>query len=156
MENIGSAQSEQLMVLLAQRVKDNHADLVGRYLGVLQESLFTSRALVRPSALKSVAADEVEALLNFLRQSGFSAIERGEKLHQAGFNAGAILRLSQATRQFLLHGLENHQIAPMLKIVDDYETAIIEGFVQSIDNVNKAERAQLERVLNNLHQNGGK
>ena len=111
---------------------------------------------MRPSALKSIAVDEVESLLHFLRQSGFSAAERGEKLHQAGFNAGAILRLSQVTRQFLLHGLENHQIAPMLKIVDAYETAIVEGFVQSIDNVNKAARVQLERVLNALHQNGGK
>ncbi len=156
MENISSAQSEPLLALLVQRIEDHRVELVDRYLGILRESLFSNRAEVRPSALKSIAADEAESVLHFLRQSGFSAIERGEQLHQAGFNAGAILRLSQVTRQFLLHGLENHQIAPMLKIVDAYEMAIVEGFVQSIDNTHKAERAQLERVLNNLNQRGDK
>jgi hypothetical protein len=154
MENMSSAGSEQLLALLMQRIEDQRIDLAGRYFDVLRESLFSNRAEVRPSTLKSIAAGEVESLLHFLRQSGFSAIERGELLHQAGFNAGAILRLSQVTRQFLLTGLENHQIAPMLKIVDAYETVIVEGFVQNIDKANKAERAQLERVLNSLHQRG--
>jgi hypothetical protein len=154
MENQSSAASEQLLALLMQRIEDQRADLVGRHFDVLRESLFSHRAEVRPSTLKSIAADEVESLLHFLRQSGFSATDRGELLHQAGFNAGAILKLSQVTRQFLLNGLENHQIAPMLKIVDAYEAAIVEGFVQSIDKSNKAERAQLERVLNSLHKRG--
>ena len=127
---------------------------VNRHLGVLRESLFASRAEVRPSALKSFAADEVEVLLRFLRQAEPSTAERGEQLQQAGFKAGAILRLSQVTRQFLLNGLENHQIALMLKIVDAYEVAIVAGFIQSIDNTNKAERDQLERVLTALQQRG--
>jgi hypothetical protein len=82
MENTSSAQSEQLLALLAQRVEDQRADLVGRYLGVLREALFSSRAEVRPSALKNIAADEVETLLRFLRQTG-RHLKRGEQLHQA-------------------------------------------------------------------------
>ena len=149
MENTNSAQTEQLMDLLAQRVEVNRADLVGRYLGVLRESLFSNRAEVRPNLLKGIAADETDTLLNFLRQSGFSGVERGEQLHRAGFNAGAILKLSQITRQFLLSHLENHQIAPMLEIVDTYQAAIMEGFVGSLDKTNLIE---LERTRNALQR----
>ncbi len=156
METISSAPSGQLMVLLARRVEDKCADLSGLYLGVLREALFASRAEVRPSMLKQVAADEVEALLNFLRQAEFSAVKRGEQLHQAGFNVRAVLRLGQATRQFLLDHLEDHQTALMLEIVDAYEMAVIEGFVQSIENTNKIERDQLRNVLTALHQRNEK
>jgi len=154
MENTGSAQSEQLLALLAQRVDDQRTDLVGRYLGVLREALFSSRAEVRPSALKNIAADEVETLLRFLTQAESSIAKRGEQLHQAGFTAGAVLKLSQVTRQFLLDHSENGQIAPMLEIVDAYEMAVIEGFVQSIDDTNQIERGKLERVLTALRQRG--
>jgi hypothetical protein len=152
MESSSSAQAEQLMVLLIQRVEDQRTDLAGRYFGVLREALFSNRAEVRPSALRQTAADEVEALLYFLKQSGLSPAQRGEQLHQAGFTAGAVLRLSQVTRQFLLDHSENGQIARMLEIVDAYEMGVIEGFIQSIDNTNKIERAQLERVLTALHR----
>jgi hypothetical protein len=149
MVNTNSTQPEQLRELLAERVEVQRADLTARYLAILRESLFSNRAEVRPSILKGVAADEADALLNFLRQSGFSGAERGEKLHQAGFNAGAILKLGQVTRQFLLNHLENNQIAPMLVLVDVYQEAIIEGFVQSID---KEKLIELERVRNALQR----
>ncbi len=154
MEIMSSAQSEQLRALLAQRVEEYRTNLVDRYIGVLRESLFSNRAEVRPSLLKSVAADEAEALLHFLRQPEFHATERGEQLHQAGINVRAVLRLSQVTRQFLLSHSENSQTAPMLELVDAYETEVAEGFIQSIDNANKIERGQLERVLIALQQRG--
>ncbi len=156
MEKISSVRAEQLIALLAQRVDDRRADLVSRYFDVLRESLFSNRAEVRPSTLKSVAADEVEALLHFFRQPDFSAKERGKQLHRAGFNAGAVLRLGQVTRQFLLNHSDNGQIAPLLEIVDAYETGVVEGFIQSIGDTNKAERVQLERVLIALYQRGDK
>lgn len=154
MEKTSSAQAEQLMVLLVQRIEDHRSDLVDRYVGVLREALFSSSAQARPSALKQIAADEAEALLYFLRQSGGSPAKRGEQLHQAGFNARVVLKLSQVTRQFLLNHSENGQIAPMLEVVDAYETGVVEGFIQSMDNTNKIERAQLERVLTALRQRG--
>jgi hypothetical protein len=147
MGNTTSDQNEQLVNLLAQRVEVNRAELIGRYQQVLQESLYTNRASVRPSMLKQIATDEAEALLNFLRQSEFSGAERGEKLHQAGFNAGSILKLSQVTRQFLLNHLENHQIAPMLEIVDMYQQAVIEGFIQSIEKVNLSDLDQARTIF---------
>ena len=150
MENTNSAQPEKLRELLAERVEAQRADLVPRYFVVLRESLFSNRAEVRPSMLKSIASDEADALLNFLRHADFSGAERGERLHQAGFNAGAILKLGQVTRQFLLNHLENSQIAPMLVLVDVYQEAIIEGFVQSID---KEKLIELERVRNALQHN---
>ncbi len=156
MENRSSAPSEQLVALITQRVEDHRADLVGRYLDVLRESLFSNNAEVRPSTLKRVAAEEAEALLHFLSQPGLLATERGEELHRAGFNVGAVLRLNQVTRQFLLKHSENGQIAPILEIVDAYEMEVIEGFIHSIDNANEIERGQLERVLAAIHQHGTK
>lgn len=149
MENVYSTQPDKLMALLTQRVEDNLAELAERHLTVLRESIFSNRAELRPSTLKSIAMEEAEALLHFLKQTKFSPSERGEQLHVAGFNAGAILRLNQVTRQFLLQQLENHQIAPMLEIVDTYQRMIIEGFVQSID---KANLVELERVRNALQR----
>ncbi len=155
MENMSSVQPEQLMALLAQQVEDHRADLVDCYIGVLRESLFSNRAEVRPNMLKSIAAEEAETLLRFLRQAGSFAAERGGQLHQAGFTARAVLKLSQVTRQFLLAHSENGQIAPMLDVVDAYEMAVIEGFIQSIDKANEIERGQLERVLAAIHQREG-
>ena len=129
-----SQQAESLLTLLVQRVDADRVDLINRYQRILRESLFSSRADLRPSMLKQIAADEVEALLHFLRRSGFSSVERGEQLHVAGFNAGAILRLSQVTRLFLLNHLEDHQIVPMLDLVHDYQEAVILGFVKSLEN----------------------
>ena len=156
MEDLSSAASEPLMAILAQRVDEQRADLLDRYVSVLREALFSSRAQVRPSALKQIAAEEAEALLYFLRQAGFSAAKRGAQLHQAGLNARAVLRLNQVTRQFLLAGLENHHIVSVLDIVDAYELATVEGFIQSIDDAHQVARGELERVLHALHQRGDK
>jgi len=154
METKSPVQSEQLRALLAQSIEDHNPDLAARYLAVLREALFSSRAEVRPSVLKSFAADEVEVLLQFLRQAESCATAHGERLHQAGFHVGAIVKSIQVTRQFLLGHVESNQITPMLEIVDAFEIAVVEGFIQSIDNINEIERGQLERVLNALHQRG--
>jgi hypothetical protein len=150
MENSTSPQIEQLAILLAQRVENNRADLMDRHLIVLRESLFSNRAELRPNMLKQIAADETEAVLHFLRRSKFSGVERGEQLHLAGFNAGAILKLSQVTRQFLLNHLENHQIALMLDIVHDYQEAVILGFVKSLE---KDLRMEVERTRMAVQRN---
>lgn len=150
MENPPWDPDGQLVNLLAERVAAGRTDLAACYQHILQESLFTNRAFVRPALLKQIAADEVDALLNFLRQPGFSGDDRGEKLHQAGFNVGAILRLGKVTRQFLLNHLENHQIIPMLETVDSYQQVVIEGFVQSID---KEHLSQLEQTRNIFRRN---
>ena len=152
MDNGNSDRNDELENLLAKQVDAHRANLVGWYQRVLQESLFTNRALVRPNVIKQVAADEAEALLNFLKKSGFSGAERGEKLHQAGFNVGAVLKLSQTTRQFLLDHLEDHQAVHVLAAVDAYQQAVMEGFIQSIE---EEHRIELEQTRNALQRGAG-
>ena len=149
MENGNLDRNEDLANLLAERVDVNRADLIGRYQRALQESLFANRAFVRPSILKQVAADEVEAIYTFLRREGFSGAEHGGKLHEAGFTIGSILKLSQVTCQFLLDHMEDHQVAIMLDTLDSYRQAVAEGFIQSIE---KEHRIELEQTRNALQR----
>jgi len=135
------------MNTLAERVEAERADLVGHYQRALQESLFANRAFVRPGIIKQVAADEAEALLNFLRQSGISVAERGGKLHQAGFNVGAVLKLNQVTRRFLMESLEDHQINHLLDVMDEYQRAVMEGFIESIEQEHRIELEQTRNAL---------
>ena len=147
METKGSTRTDQLISLLIQRVDSNRADLVARFHHVLQESLFSNRASVRPSQLKLIAEEEAEALLNFLRESGFSGTEHGEKLHQAGFNIGSVLKLSQVSCQFLFDHLEDDQVAFVLDTIDSYRQAVAEGYIKSMQ---EEQRVELERVRNAL------
>ena len=118
---------------LAQMLESNREELVGRCQRVLQESLFLNRAEVRPSLVKSIAADEVEALLSFLQQPGFSGAERGAQLYQTGLGEQAVMRLGRAVRQFFLPYLENGQTAQMLELVDAYQEAVVQGFVKALE-----------------------
>ena len=147
MEETTSGRNEQFIKSLVERVGANRPDLVARYQRVLQESLFTNRAFVRPNILKQAAADEAESLLSFLMQSGFSGAQRGEKLHQAGFNVGAVLRLSQVTRQFLLESLEDHEVAHLLDTIDAYQQAVMEGFMRNLEEEHRIELEQTRNAL---------
>ena len=66
MEIAVSTQNEQLVALLMQRLEIDRAELVDLYRRVLRDGLFSNRAEVRPNMLMQIAADEVEAFLNFL------------------------------------------------------------------------------------------
>jgi len=147
MNNENSDRNDGLSNLLAERVDANRADLVGQYQRILQESLFGNRALVRPNILKQVAIEEADAFHSFLSQPGFSGVERGEKLHQAGFNIGSVLKLSQVTCQFLLGHLEDHQFEFILETVDTYRRAVAEGFIQSIEKEHRVEMEQTRNAL---------
>ena len=140
------------MNLLAERVEGSRAELVGRYLQILQESLFANRAFVRPGMLKQTAAEEAAAVLSYLGQAGFSGGEHGGKLHQAGFNVGTVLKLNEVTRGFLLDHFEDHQTRFILEVVDRYQQAVIEGFIQGID---QEHRTELERMRTALRGGAG-
>lgn len=118
---------------LAQVLESNREELAGRYQRALRESLFLNRAEVRPSRVKDIAADEVEAWLGFLRQPEFSGVERGAQLYQAGLGEQAVLRLGRVIRQFFLAYLENGQVASMLELVDTYQEAVIQGFIKGLE-----------------------
>lgn len=117
--------------VLIQLVETNRADLVSSYHQVLQETLFGSRSTMRPNMLKGIAADEIDALNNFLRQPLSSVMEHGAQLYETGLSEQAVLRLGQVTRQFFLTHLESGQIAPALEAIDTYQETMIRGYIQT-------------------------
>jgi hypothetical protein len=124
---------DDIKVLLAQLVEANRADLTDHFQKFLRETLFINRAEVRPSQVKGIAGEEVEALLDFLQQPAFSGIKRGAQLYQTGLSQPVIMRLSQVMRQFFLPHLESSQIAPMLELVDTYQVEVMQGFIKSLE-----------------------
>jgi hypothetical protein len=149
MENTTSPQNAAVLALLKQQVEVNRADLVGRYLSVLIESLFINRAEVRPNMVKKIASDEADAILNFLSQPAFSAADHGSQLHQIGLSDRVVLRLGHATRLFFLDHMESEQLIPMLEIVHTYQEAVFQGFVRGLE---KYHLGELERTRNALQR----
>lgn len=143
---------DDLRVQLGQHLESNRSDLVGRYQQALRETLFSSRATVRPRMLKKVAADEAEAFANFLRQPQLQTTERGIQLYQAGLSVLSVLRLHQTTRQFFVTHINNEQIGPALAVIDIYQEQIVQGFIQSLEKAVFSEqertRHAFERVVN--------
>ena len=131
MEKKGLATSDAWQEGLAQFIEANRVDLISRYHQVLRETLFSRRTTIRPSMLKSIALNEVDALKSYLDLPTFSAIEHGAQLYQTGLSEQAVLRLGQVTRQFFLPHLEDGQMASVLEAIDSYQESVIQGFVQT-------------------------
>ena len=144
--------TDSLHILLVQLLETNRPDLANRYQQVLQEDLFSSRSIMRPSMLKNIALDEIESLNNFLRYPHLPATERGVQLYKAGLGEQPVLRLGQATRQFFLTHLENGQIAPTLEAIDAYQEGVVQGYIQSLEKAVFSEQERIrhafERVVN--------
>jgi len=139
---------------LAQLLETNREDLVGRYQRVLRETLFLNRADVRPNIVKGIASDEVVAFLGFLQQPAFSGAERGAQLYQTGLGEQVLLRLGQVMRQFFLPYLENGQIAPMLELVDTYQEAVVQGFMQALEKNVFTEQERTYQALQRANNQG--
>jgi hypothetical protein len=132
--NTNPLKTDTMQERLVQLLEVNREDLVSQYQRVLRESLFLNRAEVRPSLVKGIATDEVDAFLDFLQQPAFSGAERGTQLYQTGLSERVVLRLGQVVRQFFLLHLENGQVAPMFELVDAYQESVIQGFIKSLEN----------------------
>lgn len=152
MSSLKFAISDDLRTQLGQLLETNRSDLATRYQQALRETLFNGRSTVRPSMLKTIAADEVDAFADFLRLPEPHAIERGVQLHESGLSEQPVLRLGQVTRQFFVAHLETKHIAPALEMIDAYQEQIIQGFVQSLEKavftVQERTRHAFERVAN--------
>ncbi len=147
-ELIGVQSAPILQELAARRT-----DLVNRYHQALRETLFSNRSEVRPAALKSLAASEAETLFNFLQHpEAHLAQERGVQLCQAGLSESTVLRLSQATRQFLFSFFDPNWLPTSLEAIEEYHQAVIQGFLQSRERIILSEqeriRSALQRTLN--------
>jgi len=116
---------------LTQFIEASRVDLESNYHQVLRETLFSRRTTLRPSMLKGIASDEVDALKALFDRSTFSPFEHGVGLYQAGLSEQALLRLGQVTRQYLLIHLESIQVAPTLEAFDVYQEAVIQGYIQT-------------------------
>ncbi|MCA9977632.1 MAG: hypothetical protein KC413_17855, partial [Anaerolineales bacterium] len=102
MSDLELASNDELRTHLTQLLEANRTELASRYQQVLRETLFSRRTTIRPSMLRGIAADEVNALGNFLQQPQVNASERGAQLHQTGLSEQPLLRMGQVTRQFFV------------------------------------------------------
>ena len=147
MDIVVPVSTEAVPALLVARINSDRDDLARRYRQVLQETLFTSRSDVRPKMLGQIAADQVDALVSFLLQQMPSSVEQGRKLCQVGLGEQAVLRLGQATRQFMLTCIESEMVSPALNLVDTYQNGILQGFIKERESTILAEQERIRGAL---------
>jgi signal transduction histidine kinase len=132
---------------LLQVVEEKQADLINLYNASLRETLFTNRAEVTPRTLRLIAAAEAQALVNYFRDPEFSALDYGIQLCAKGVSEQTVLRLGQATRQFVLTYFTGEDVAQALNIVDLYQNGVMQGFIQAREKNILAEQERLRGAL---------
>jgi GAF domain-containing protein len=147
------AKSEEASERIREQMIAHRDDLVTQFRRVLRETLFTSRAYVRPADLKNIAAAEVDAWFDYLRQpDSAAATARGAYLCQTGLGEQAIFGMSQALRLFSHTHLDDDLFWPSLETVDAYHSAFGQGFIQEREAITLEEqeriRAALQRTIN--------
>jgi GAF domain-containing protein len=122
--------------------------LADLYHKVLKETIFTSRAQVRPVILKRTASAEVEAVLNFFENfDKAQARQRGIDLCRVGLGDEAILRLAQTTREFCLTHLPESLQFPALNTIESYHNAMLQSFIQTREAIVLEEQEQIRTAL---------
>jgi signal transduction histidine kinase len=125
------AQSGNASERIRERLAAYRDDLVEQLHRVLRETLFISRAYVRPADLRRIAVAEVDAYFDFLRQpDGTAATARGAHLCQVGLGEQAVLRMGQALRLFCHAHLDVDLFLPGMEAVDAYHSGLVRGFIQ--------------------------
>ena len=152
MSDLELTSNDELRTHLTQLLEANRTELASRYQQVLRETLFSRRTTIRPSMLRGIAADEVNALGNFLQQPQVNASERGAQLHQTGLSEQPLLRMGQVTRQFFVTHLNNGHVAGAMEMIDTYQEGVVLGFIQSLEKAvfieQERTRQAFERVIN--------
>ena len=116
---------------LRERLAARRDDLVNQLQSVLRETLFISRAYIRPADLRRIATAEVDAYLDFLEQpEDTAATARGAHLCQVGLGEQTMLRLGQALRLFCHSHLEADMFLAGMEAVDVYHGGLVRGFIQ--------------------------
>jgi len=127
-------------------------ELGGRLQEALEATLFSHRALVRPSQLKQIAAAEADAFLNLLKGEDTTDIRaRGGKRAKEGLGEPGVLRLGAVLRRFCLTHLEGDLLGAGLEATDAYTATFLEGFMEAREAIVLDEqeriRAALQRAL---------
>jgi PAS domain S-box-containing protein len=126
----------------------NQAELLRRYNQIFKETLFENRSQIRPAMLPGTAASEVEALIGYFQHlSPEMAIQRGAELCRKGFSEKTLLRLGVVSRQFFLEYLESELFPVALSMIDAYQMALLQGFVQTRGDTIFNEQAQIRSAL---------
>jgi signal transduction histidine kinase len=106
-------------------------DLIKQLHLVLRETLFISRAYVRPADLRRIAVAEADAYFDFLREpDGTEATTRGAQLCQMGLGEQTVLQMGQALRLFCHTHLDVDLFLPGMAATDAYHGSLVRGFIQ--------------------------
>lgn len=147
MESKPSLQAIQLADLLAHRVETNRAELTDLYRKSLQEDLFSNRGEIRPRDLAQIAAEEVEALLNYLHDPAFPVFEHGGKFCKKGLSEQTLLGLARVTRQFFLRHFTGDDVVEMLNIIGRYQNNAVRGFIKAREQMILDEQERIRGAL---------
>lgn len=147
MTNLEPPRAASLQLQLLKVVGSNQAELLNRYSESLRETIFTNRSEMTPRALRVIAAEEVNSLLSYLRDSSFSAYEYGARLCEKGVSEQTILRQAQATRQFFLAHFSGAEVAEALNIVDHYQNNVVQGYIETRERIILVEQERIRGAL---------
>jgi PAS domain S-box-containing protein len=129
-------------------VQNETVDLVAHYDQALRAAMFTNRFEVRPAMLGEIAIEEGDFLKKYLLDPQPSiGMSRGDQLCQIGLSDQSVMRLGRATRQFLQSRLEKEELIAGLEEIDNYNHAVLQGFVRSREKVILAEQERIRSAL---------
>jgi GAF domain-containing protein len=136
----------------SERIREHLAahqdDLVDQFERALRETLFTSRAYVRPADLKRIAMAEAEGWFDYLRQPDrAAATARGTSLCQTGLGEEAVLRMGQALRLFCHTHLDGDLFGLSLEVIEAYHNALMQGFIEERDAVTLEEQERIRAAV---------
>ncbi len=146
MSNIEFQRSLSLQPRLFKAVGANQAELLNLYSESLRQTIFTNRSEMGPRALRGVAAEEVMALLNYLQDPSFSALEHGSHLCDGGLSVQTLLGLAHATRHFFLARFRE-DAAEALHAISPYETGMMQGYIETRERIILAEQERIRGAL---------
>lgn len=145
MDETGMTSNARQVVKL--QVESGRDELTSLYQKDIQELLFTNRSGIRPRMVAQIAEQEVDALLHALTDSSESAQEHGIWLSQLGVSHQTLLRLGKSTRQFIITHTDRDLLLDALRVVEQYEEAVVLGFTQDREEIILAEQERIRGAL---------
>jgi signal transduction histidine kinase len=128
-------------------------DLIERLRQALFDTLFYSRAYLRPSDIQRLAGHEADVFLTFIADPDPSLAEAlGEQLCRAGVGQEAVLRSGRELRRLSAEH-SDLKIDATLDLVETYHQAVFQGFVRERERTILEEQEHIRSALqHNLHQ----
>ena len=142
------AKPENTWERIREQLATHRDSLVRQFQQVLRETLFTSRASVRPADLKRIAEAAADAWFDYLREpDSVATMARGTHLCQMGVGDQAVFGIGQALRLFCHMHLDDSLFWPSLEAVDAYHSALGQGFIRERVAVTLQEQERIRSAL---------